>query len=248
MGGSRHGAARAGWRPAPHRSRPRAPGRAVAPGGASVPPEMTEGGEGVLISHAHADHLDAASLRRLPADVAFVAPGAAATWLRRRGFRNVATVTRGDRTALAGVPVTVTPAEHDGRRRPYGPKAEAVGFLVGPEPAIYVAGDTDLYPAMADLAGRVDVALLPIWGWGRSLGPGHLDPERAAEAAALIRPRTVVPVHWGTLGAPHHRLSAAERMRPAERFATAMARRAPGVHAARLAPGAILAPSAGSEP
>ena len=45
----------------------------------------------------------------------------------------------------------------------------------------------------------VDLALLPIWGWGPSLGPGHLDPERAARAAALIEPRIVVPIHWGTL-------------------------------------------------
>src|SRR3954453_16266477 len=93
--------------------------RRVAP---PVPTGVTEGVEGVLISHAHADHLDAASLRRLPADVAFVAPGAAATWLRRRGFRNVASVTRGDRTTLAGVPVAVTPAGQRGRRRAGGPR------------------------------------------------------------------------------------------------------------------------------
>ena len=50
--------------------------------------------------------------------------------------------------------------------------------------------------------GAVDVALLPVWGWGPTLGPGHLDPVRAAEAVELIRPRIVVPVHWGTLGCP----------------------------------------------
>src|SRR3712207_353601 len=50
------------------------------------------------------------------------------------------------------------------------------------------------------LAGRgVDVAFLPVWGWGPTLGPGHLDPPRAAEAVARIRPRVAVPAHWGTL-------------------------------------------------
>ncbi len=39
---------------------------------------------------------------------------------------------------------------------------------------------------------------MPIWGWGPSLGPGHLDPRRAAEALALLRPRVAVPIHWGT--------------------------------------------------
>ena len=38
-----------------------------------------------------------------------------------------------------------------------------------------------------------------MWGWGPTLGPGHLDPAAAAEAVALLRPRVAVPVHWGTL-------------------------------------------------
>ena len=41
-------------------------------------------------------------------------------------------------------------------------------------------------------------ALVPIWGWGPGLGPGHLDPRGAARAVELLRPRVVVPIHWGT--------------------------------------------------
>src|SRR5213079_3001561 len=44
----------------------------------------------------------------------------------------------------------------------------------------------------------VDVALLPIWGWGPTMGPGHMDPGRAAEAAALLGARLAIPIHWGT--------------------------------------------------
>ena len=51
---------------------------------------------------------------------------------------------------------------------------------------------------MADLSPGLDVALLPIWGWGPKLGPGHLDPRRAAEALVLLQPRIAVPIHWGT--------------------------------------------------
>jgi L-ascorbate metabolism protein UlaG (beta-lactamase superfamily) len=50
---------------------------------------------------------------------------------------------------------------------------------------------------MADL-GAVDLALVPIAGWGPGLGKGHLDPARAAEAVARIGPGLVVPIHWGT--------------------------------------------------
>ena len=47
--------------------------------------------------------------------------------------------------------------------------------------------------------GSPDLALVPIWGWGPGLGGGgHLDPARAAEAVARIRPKLVVPIHWGT--------------------------------------------------
>ena len=62
---------------------------------------------------------------------------------------------------------------------------------------VYFAGDTDLFDGMADLA-PVDVALLPIWGWGPTMGPGHMDPARAAQAAALLRARLAIPIHWGT--------------------------------------------------
>ena len=49
------------------------------------------------------------------------------------------------------------------------------------------------------MAGQLDVALLPVWGWGPNLGRGHLDPYRAAEALKLLRPSLAIPIHWGTL-------------------------------------------------
>jgi L-ascorbate metabolism protein UlaG (beta-lactamase superfamily) len=52
---------------------------------------------------------------------------------------------------------------------------------------------------MADLAGGLDLALLPVWGWGPTIGSGHLDPRRAAEALRILKPRVAVPIHWGTL-------------------------------------------------
>ena len=58
----------------------------------------------------------------------------------------------------------------------------ALGYLIRGSHQIYFAGDTDLFEGMATLAPRLDLVLLPIWGWGPSLGPGHLDPRRAAEA------------------------------------------------------------------
>ena len=46
--------------------------------------------------------------------------------------------------------------------------------------------------------GEIDVALLPVAGWGPRLPAGHLDPARAVQALELIEPRIAIPIHWGT--------------------------------------------------
>jgi L-ascorbate metabolism protein UlaG (beta-lactamase superfamily) len=90
---------------------------------------------------------------------------------------------------------------------------------------------------MADLAGTIDVALLPVSGWGATLGPGHLDPERAAEAVARIAPRVAVPIHWGTL-APRRPLKPhPEPDAPPWQFAELVARDTPAVEVRVLRPG-----------
>ena len=122
----------------------------------------------------------------------------------------------------------VTVLEYPGFEDDVGDTSEqARGIAVG-EPvtgALEVPGDTDLFEAMVELHD-VDVALLPIWGWGPTLGPGHLDPERAAAATELIAPRLVVPIHWGTY-APENvrRLPGRWFDRPIDRFTVALARR-----------------------
>jgi L-ascorbate metabolism protein UlaG (beta-lactamase superfamily) len=159
----------------------------------------------VLISHLHGDHLHIPSLRRLGRGIRIVVPRGAAAWLRGRGFPRVDELSAGE--AISDGPLTITGvrAEHSGHRwgprLTHGPATESLGYLIeGGGSAVYASGDTGLFEGMSVLAERaVDVALLPVWGWGPTLGPGHLDPVTAAEAVALIQPRTVVPVHWGTL-------------------------------------------------
>jgi L-ascorbate metabolism protein UlaG (beta-lactamase superfamily) len=144
--------------------------------------------DAVLISHAHYDHLDAGSLRRL--DVArVIAPGGVAQ--RVHGWVDDSVeVGVGDDVQVGAVCVTATKAEHGGR---------SLGYLISGSARVYFAGDTDLFDGMRELAEpRLDVALLPIGGWGPRLPPGHLDPRRAAQALELLRPRIAIPIHWGT--------------------------------------------------
>jgi L-ascorbate metabolism protein UlaG (beta-lactamase superfamily) len=164
-----------------------------------VDPAHLERPDLVLISHLHMDHLHVPSLRLLGDDLELVVPAGAGSMLRRRGFGRIREVRAGDTVDVDGVRVEVVPAVHSARRGPHTRiAADAVGYVLrSDERSVYFPGDTDLFPQMTEL-GTVDVALLPIWGWGSHLGPGHLDPSGAARATELIDPGAVVPIHWGT--------------------------------------------------
>src|SRR3954454_4437662 len=196
-----------------------------------------DGIDAVLLSHLHLDHADLPSLRRLGASTPVVAPRGAGSWLEARGLRDVHELGAGDETSIGPLTVTATHATHDGRRWPVGVRAQPIGLVVEGSRSVYFAGDTDLFPAMADLAGSIDLALLPVAGWGPTLGPGHLDPERAATAAALITPRLAIPIHWGTFGLWPRALRPSDPERPARGSAGLVARHAPDVDVRVLAPG-----------
>jgi L-ascorbate metabolism protein UlaG (beta-lactamase superfamily) len=154
--------------------------------------------DAVLVSHLHHDHLDLPSLQRLGRAVPIVAPLGAGGLLKRRGFRVVTETAIGDAVTIGALEIRATPAEHEARRHPFGADAPAVGYVVTGTARVYFAGDTDLFEGMSELAHDLDVALLPIAGWGPRVGRGHLDPERAAQALPRLRPRVAIPIHWGT--------------------------------------------------
>jgi len=194
--------------------------------------------DAIAISHPHLDHLDVKSLRRLGADCPAIGPRGSAGALRRAGIGAVIEVQEGDRVPVGGLVVEAVPALHDGRRFPFGPQRPALGYLFEASPSLYFAGDTDLFPDMEKLAGRVDIAAVPVAGWGPSVGAGHLDPKRAARAVAMIQPRIAIPIHWGTLAAG--RKGVASGLTAPGEFAAAVSRVAPQVDVRVLAPGERL--------
>ena len=170
------------------------------------PPASVAAADDVLVSHLHADHLDVSSLRRLDPSATLVAPHGARGVLRHRApalARRCLEVAPGDTVELGHVRVTATPAQHPGARGPWSRHTgQALGYLIdgGPPQSrvrTYFAGDTGLGAFLDDLTG-IDAALLPVGGWGPTLGPEHLDPVRAVEATRRLQPRLVVPIHYGT--------------------------------------------------
>lgn len=206
--------------------------------GAPPAPQVTEGLDAVLLSHLHRDHADLPSLRRVGRDVPVIGAPGSREFLERRGFDVVSELAPGESTRVGEVTVTAVEARHPNRSR-FERKSEAVGFvLAGRQRRIYFAGDTDLFDGMADVGQDLDLALLPIWGWGSTLGPGHLDPERAARAAALLSPGIAIPIHWGTLyPLGLARLRPDPLRLPPDEFETWMGKLAPQVEARVLAPG-----------
>ncbi|GAA0652862.1 MBL fold metallo-hydrolase [Streptomyces thermocarboxydovorans] len=205
----------------------------------ALPPPDARYADVALVSHLHADHLHLASLARLAPGTRLLVPRGASRavpGLRRLTHLRVSEVAPGDVTQVGRVVVRAVPARHDGRRLPLGPhRSPALGYVVEGEARTYFAGDTGLFDTMAKEVGPVDVALLPVGGWGPYLGDGHLDARRAAEALALLGASRAVPVHYGTywpIGMdavrPH------EFHAPGDEFARLAARHAPGAVVHRL--------------
>jgi L-ascorbate metabolism protein UlaG (beta-lactamase superfamily) len=189
--------------------------------------------DAVLLSHVHFDHFDLPSLARLGPPAVLVVPRGAAKLVRKLRPARVHEVVPGDELQLGNVRVEVTYAEHDAARTPFTGRLPALGFVLRGSSSVYFAGDTDVFAGMRALR-PLDVALLPIAGWGPRVPAGHLDPERAAVALELLRPKVAVPIHWGTFRTP---FAPTPTDLPARLFEGAAHDRTPEVEVVVLEPG-----------
>jgi L-ascorbate metabolism protein UlaG (beta-lactamase superfamily) len=204
----------------------------------TLPDEILEEIDAVLISHLHGDHLDLPSLGRVGRDVRMIVPKGAGAYLRVRRFHNVEEIEQGESIQIGGVKIQATRADHGGRQLPWVPWTEPLGFLIDGSYEVYFAGDTDLFEEMADIGQELDLALLPVWGWGPNLGKGHLNPYRAAQALEHLRPKVAIPIHWGTYSPVGLELLRPKFLtQPPHEFAYHAAVLSPGVDVRILNPG-----------
>jgi len=217
-----------------------------------VPTQALSGVDAVLISHLHFDHLDFPSLQQLGRDVPVVVPRGTRDLVEGKGFNSVTELAVGDELRVGALAIRGTPALHPAGRTPFGRRAEPMGYVIDGSSSVYFAGDTDLFDGMAAL-GPIDIALVPIWGWGPSLGPGHLNPRAASEAVRRTGASTAIPIHWGTYFPLHAALRGRPAFleKPAEEFEARMREVAPDVDVHILRPGEEIVsekPRAGARP
>jgi L-ascorbate metabolism protein UlaG (beta-lactamase superfamily) len=199
-------------------------------------PGDLEGIDVIVISHGHADHFDPMSLAVIRGRPVVVVPRGLGAATRQATGGQVVEVIEGEQLTVGPLSITALPARH--WISPGAPRAQPLGYLIEGGQSVWFAGDTGYFDGIRALAGRVDVALLPVWTWGPHLGPGHLGPRAAAEILREIGPSAAVPIHWGTLY-PHrlHRLWPGPLAEPGERFASHAMRLAPTVDVRVLRPG-----------
>jgi L-ascorbate 6-phosphate lactonase len=180
----------------------------------------------VLITHTHRDHLDADALPTIAqarSRCRFITPPTGRDKLRELGIddERIVVLRPFERYEEDGVSISANPARH----RPSTPDAQGYVIDIGGHSIVHT-GDTELDPSLINALSRFpDVLLVPVNGRG-----GNMTAEQAAELAAALAPKVVIPMHYGCLQ-PEEDL--------VQRFLRERARVAAGTEVAIMQPGAV---------
>ncbi len=158
--------------------------------------------DAVLITHAHFDHLDKRTLRKVAAEQPIVVPRNVGRLVHGLGFDRVHELEVWESMQLGPVKVTMTPAHHWGAQMLADSHRGFGGFIIEVEGrSIFHCGDSAYFPGFAEIGKRVpvDVALLPIGAYDPPSGREvHMTPEEALRAFVELGAQTFVPMHYGT--------------------------------------------------
>jgi L-ascorbate metabolism protein UlaG (beta-lactamase superfamily) len=168
----------------------------------------------VLITHAHMDHLNLPSLRRIVRSTRrqrgrgpeIIVPHGVDDLVSSLGFRRVYTAKWWQQIDTLGLRITMTPCRHWGARmfrdihRGYG--GYVIDSATSPESqSVYHSGDTAYFEGFAEIGQRLspDVALLPIGAYfPDTYRTVHTSPEEAVRGFLEVGARWMVPMHYGT--------------------------------------------------
>jgi L-ascorbate metabolism protein UlaG (beta-lactamase superfamily) len=182
----------------------------------------------VLLSHAHMDHLNRPSLRRIVAHNLKVygrAPIAVVPWgvedlVNDLGFARVVTLEWWQTKSVNGLDLSMTPCKHWGARFFKDTHRGFGGYVIqGAGHTLYHSGDTAYFDGFTKIGKRLkpEVALLPIGAYRPDSYRGvHTCPEEALQAFLDLGAQRMIPMHYGTF-----RLSQEPMEEPVERLLAA---------------------------
>lgn len=183
----------------------------------------------VLLSHAHFDHLDTPTLRRLPKRAVVITAPHLGDLVTR--FRDVRELAWGEKTRVGELEIEATPARHWGARLLHDQHRGWGGYLMTARgKRIFFAGDTAKTDLLRPIArgGLLDIAIMPIGAYDPWIS-NHCSPEEGWQMAAELGARAFVPVHHSTF-----RLSREPMLAPIERLHAAAGDDAHRIVAAKL--------------
>jgi L-ascorbate metabolism protein UlaG (beta-lactamase superfamily) len=145
----------------------------------------------VLITHQHGDHLDPAAVEKIRKDSTEIFCNA----LSASSLTGARVMGNGDTAMSGGMKIEAVPAYNIKHERspgkPFHSKGEGNGYILTlGDKRIYIAGDTENIPEMANLKD-IDVAFLPM-----NL-PYTMSPEMVAAAVRMFHPSVLYPYHYG---------------------------------------------------
>lgn len=143
----------------------------------------------IIITHEHQDHLDAKAIAQLTKDdTKIILNPRSSEILGGVGVE----MKNGDKFNVDGYVLEAVPAYNNSAdKQNFHPKGRDNGYVINVEGMrIYIAGDTEDIPEMANL-GNIDIAFLPC-----NL-PFTMSPEQLAKAASVVKPKVLFPYHYG---------------------------------------------------
>jgi L-ascorbate metabolism protein UlaG (beta-lactamase superfamily) len=169
----------------------------------------------VLLTHAHMDHLNRPTLKRIVRRMrrkygrapAVVIPWGNEDLINTMGFSRVQELHWWESASIEGLEITLTPCRHWGTRWFKDSHRGFGGYVLrSGDQVLYDSGDTAYFDGFREIGSRLkpQIALLPIGAYHPdSFRTVHTSPEDALQAFVDLGAATMVPMHYGTFRLSH---------------------------------------------